>query len=119
MSKVQNFDHSTYLFGWAVTTFDANHGLQSLLRTKTTGADGSFNLGRVSDAKLDALIDAAKTEMDSKKRDALLRDALSLARDNYYYVPLHYQIRPWAMKKNVSIVYDALDSPKARFAHID
>ncbi len=118
-AKLQNFDHSAYLFGWAVTTFDANHALQSLLRSKTTGADGSFNLGRVSDAKLDALIDAAKTEMDSKKRDVLLRDALSLARDNYYYVPLHYQTRPWVMKKNVSMVYDALDSPKARFARVD
>ena len=27
--------------------------LQSLVRTKTTGADGSFNLGRISDPKLD------------------------------------------------------------------
>ena len=68
------------------------------MRTKTTGADGSFNLGRISDPKLDALIDALKTETDAKKRDGILREALVVTRDNYYYVPLHHQLRPWAMK---------------------
>jgi len=118
-AKIQNFDHSTYMLGWGVATFDAMFTLQSLLRTKTTGADGSLNVGRVSDAKLDALIDAAKTEMDPKKRDVLLRDALVLTRDNYYYVPLHHQIRPWAMKKNVTTVHKADDRPEARYARVD
>lgn len=119
ISKIQKFDHSAYMLGWGVATFDANYTLQSLMRTKTTGADGSFNLGRISDAKLDALIDAAKTETDIKKRDVLLRDALILTRDNYYYVPLHHQLRPWAMKKNVTTVYKSDDRPESRFARIE
>ena len=119
IAKVQKFDHSTYMLGWGVQTFDALFTLQSLLRTKTTGADGSFNLGRVSDAKLDALIDAAKTETDPKKRDDLLRDALVITRDSYYYVPLHHQMRPWAMKKNVTTVYKADDAPESRYARVD
>ena len=32
------------MLGWGVATFDALYTLQSLVRTKTTGADGSFNL---------------------------------------------------------------------------
>ncbi len=119
ISKIQKFDHSAYMLGWGVATFDANYTLQSLMRTKTTGADGSFNLGRISDAKLDALIDAAKTETDVKKRDVMLRDALILTRDNYYYVPLHHQLRPWAMKKNVTTVYKSDDRPESRFARIE
>jgi peptide/nickel transport system substrate-binding protein len=118
IAKVENFDHSAYMLGWGVSTFDALFSLQSLLHTKG-GVDGSFNLGRVSDPKLDALIDAAKTEMDPKKRDVLLHDALVLTRDSYYYVPLHHQIRPWAMKKNVTIVYKPDDRPEARYAHVD
>jgi peptide/nickel transport system substrate-binding protein len=118
IAKVENFDHSTYMLGWGVSTFDALFSLQSLVHTKG-GVDGSFNLGRVSDAKLDALIDAAKTEMDPKKRDVLLQDALVLTRDNYYYVPLHHQIRPWAMKKNVTIVYKPDDRPEARYARVE
>jgi peptide/nickel transport system substrate-binding protein len=119
IAKIQNFDTSVYMLGWGVATFDGLYTLQSLMRTKTTGADGSFNLGRISDPKLDAMIDTMKTETDVKKRDALMRDALVLTRDQYYYVPLHHQLRPWAMKKGVSTVHKADDRPEARFARVN
>jgi len=119
IAKVQNFDTSVYMLGWGVATFDALYMLQALARTRTSGADGSFNFSRVSDAKLDQLIDAIKTEMDANKRDALIRDALVMVRDQHYFVPLHYQLRPWAMKKNVSTVYRANDAPESRFARVD
>jgi peptide/nickel transport system substrate-binding protein len=117
--KILKNDTSAYMLGWGVATFDGLYTLQSLVRTKTTGADGSFNCGRVSDPKLDQLIDAMKTETDVKKRDALLRQALVMTRDEAYYVPLHHQMRPWAMKKNVSTLHRADDRPEARFARID
>jgi peptide/nickel transport system substrate-binding protein len=119
IAKVQSFDPSVYMLGWGVATFDALYMLQALARTRTTGADGSFNFSRVSDAKLDQLIDAMKTETDQKKRDALIREALVIVRDQHYFVPLHYQLRPWAMKKNVSTVYRANDAPESRFAKVD
>jgi peptide/nickel transport system substrate-binding protein len=119
IAKIQNFDHDAYMLGWGVANFDASYSLISLVHTKTTGADGSFNLGRISDPKIDALITAMKTETDVKKRDVMLRDALVLTRDNYYYVPLHHQLRPWAMKKGVSTVHKADDRPESRFARVD
>ncbi len=119
ISKIQKFDHSAYMLGWGVATFDAHYTLQSLMHTKTKGADGSFNLGRISDPKLDALIDAAAVETDVRKRDTMLRDGLVITRDNYYYVPLHHQLRPWAMKKNVTTVHKADDRPESRFARIE
>ena len=114
--KILNFDTSAYMLGWGVPTFDGLYTLQSLVRTKTTGADGSFNLGRINDTKLDELIDAMKVTTDVKKRDALLEEGLKRTRDNYYYVPLHHQLRPWAMKKGVTITYSPDDRPQARFA---
>ena len=117
--KILKHETSAYMLGWGVATFDTLYTLQSLVRTKTTGADGSFNCGRVSDAKLDELIDAMKTEMDAKKRDAMIREALVRVRDEAYYVPLHHQLRPWAMKKNVSTLHRADDRPEARFARVD
>jgi peptide/nickel transport system substrate-binding protein len=116
--KILNFDSSMYMLGWGVATFDGLYTLQSLVRTKTTGADGSFNLGRVSDPKLDNTIDAIKIATDPKARDALLREALLKTRDEAYYIPLHHQMRPWAMKKNVSISYSPDDRPQARFATV-
>jgi peptide/nickel transport system substrate-binding protein len=119
IQKIQKFDHDAYMLGWGVVNFDANYTLQSLVRTKTTGADGSFNLGRISDAKIDALVDAIKTELDTGKRDAMLREGLVATRDNYYYVPLHHQLRPWAMKKNVTAVHNAVDRHESRYTRVD
>jgi peptide/nickel transport system substrate-binding protein len=119
IAKIQNFDSSAYLLGWGVATFDAQYSLQSLVRTKTGGAQGNFNLGRVSDAKLDTTIDAIGIATDPKARDALLREGLIETRDNYYYVPIHHQLRPWAMKKNVTTVHKADDRPESRFAKVD
>jgi len=116
--KLLNFDTSAYMLGWGVATFDGLYTLQSLVHTKTSGADGSFNIGRISDRKLDEMIDALKVTTDVKKRDAILKDALEITRDQAYYVTLHHQMRPWAMKKSVSIVYSLDDRPQARFATV-
>jgi len=117
--KILKFDTSAYMLGWGVATFDALYSLQSLVRTKTTGADGNYNLGRYSNPQLDALIDATKTETDQAKRDAILRDALKMTRDDAAYVPIHHQMRPWAMKKNVTTIHRSDDRPEARYTRID
>ena len=119
IQKVQNFDTSAYLLGWGVATFDAQYTLQSLIRTRTTGADGNFNFDRISDPKLDALVDAMKTETDVAKRNALIRDALVLTRDEVLNIPLHHQLRPWAMKKGVTTMHRADDRPEARFTSVN
>ena len=116
--KILNFDSSAYLLGWGVATFDGLYTMQSLVRTKTTGADGNFNQGRVSDPKLDTTIDAIKIATNPKARDALLREALVTTRDQHYYVPLHHQLRPWAMKKSVTTVHIADDRPESRYARV-
>ncbi len=117
--KILNFDSSAYMLGWGVATFDGLYTLQSLVRTKTTGADGSFNLGRISDPKLDNTIDAIKIATDPAARDALLKEGLERTRDQAYYVPLHHQMRPWAMKKNVTIPYSPDDRPGSRFVKMN
>jgi peptide/nickel transport system substrate-binding protein len=115
IQKVQNFDTSAYMLGWGVATYDGQYSLQSLIRTRTTGADGNFNFAKISDAKVDQLTDAMKTETDVAKRNAMIRDALVRTRDEYLYVPLHHQIRPWAMIQGVSTVHRSDDRPEARF----
>ncbi len=119
IQKVQNFDTSAYLLGWGVATFDAQYSLQSLIRTRTTGADGNFNFGRISDPKIDALVDAMKTETDVAKRNAQIREALILTRDEVHSIPLHHQLRPWAMKKGVTTIHRADDRPEARFTSVN
>ena len=56
-----------------------------------------------------------KTETDVAKRNAMIRDALMLHARRVLYVPLHHQMRPWAMKKGVTTVHRSDDRPEARF----
>jgi peptide/nickel transport system substrate-binding protein len=118
IQKVQNFDSSIYLLGWGVATYDAQYSLQSLIRTRTTGADGNFNFSKISDPTVDRLVDAMKTETDTTKRNNMIREALVRTRDEVLTIPLHHQMRPWAMKTGVTTIHRSDDRPEARFTSI-
>ena len=94
------------------------YSLQSLIRTRTSGADGNFNFSRISDPVIDRLTDAMKSETDVAKRNAMIREALLRIRDEVLLIPIHHQIRPWAMKAGVSTVHRSDDRPEARFATV-
>lgn len=117
--KVQSYDTSAYLFGWGVPTFDALYTLQSLFHSKGEGADGSFNLGNYENKEVDALIQRIKTETDEAKRDEAIHQALTLHAQEFGHIPLHDQVIPWAMKKNVSVVHRADNRLTAEWVTID
>ena len=117
--KIQKFDTSAYLLGWGVPTFDALYSLQSLARTIGKDGDGNFNLGRVSNPAFDKLVDAMKSEMDPKKRNGLIAEALMLHNREVMHIPLHNQVIPWAMRKNVNVVHRADNRLEMRWVRID
>ena len=107
--KIQKFDTSVYLLGWATATFDGLYTLQSLIRSVDPkgGADGNFNLGKYGNPKADALIDQVKTEIDDGKRNQMMREAQRIHYDDIGHIPLHQQVIPWAMRSNVSVFHRA------------
>ena len=116
--KFQNFDSSLYMLGWGVATYDAQYMIQSLARTRTSGADGNFNFSKVSDPVVDRLTDAMKSEIDLAKRNAMIKEALLRIKDEVLLIPIHHQMRPWAMKAGVTTVHRSDDRPEARFTSI-
>ena len=117
--KVQSGDTSAYLFGWGVPTYDAMYTLQSLIRTKGEGADGSYNLGNYYNPELDKLIDGIKNEIDTTKRDAAIHQVLKTHAAEFGHIPLHDQVIPWAMRKNVNVVHRADNRLRAAWVKID
>jgi len=106
--KIQNLDTSFYMLGWGVPTFDSQYALQSLIRTRVEKtADGDYNLGRYSNPKVDEALDQLKTEVDPRKRAALAHLASALHKTDVGHLPLHFQVIPWAMRSNVSVVHRA------------
>jgi len=104
---IQRYEASIYMLGWGVPTFDALYSLQSLVRSVGAGGDGNYNVGRYSNPQMDALVERTKKETDLKLRTELLTKALSLQNDDVAHIPLHNQVIPWAMKKNIDVVHRA------------
>ena len=104
---IQRYEASIYMLGWGVPTFDALYSLQSLTRSVGAGGDGHYNVGRYSNPQMDALVERAKVETDLKLRTGLLTKALALQNEDVSHIPLHNQIIPWAMKKNIDVVHRA------------
>ena len=117
--KIQNMDTSMYLYGWGVPTFDSLYTLLSIIRTKTTTGDGEQNYSGYSNPKVDALIDALKTETDLAKRVTLTREALLIHQADVGHIPLHHQIIPWAMRKPVSTVHTPTNRVMAKWTNIN
>jgi len=119
--KIQKFDTSAYLLGWATATFDGLYTLQSLIHTVDPkgGADGNFNLGKYSNPKADELIDKVKTEIDDKRRNEYMLEAQKIHAEDIGHVPLHQQVIPWAMRSNVSVFHRADNRLDMRWVRVD
>jgi peptide/nickel transport system substrate-binding protein len=104
---IQRHEASIYMLGWGVPTFDALYSLQSLTRSMGQGGDGNYNVGRYSNPRMDQVVDRIKTETDRPVRDRLLSEGLEISNETVSHIPLHNQIIPWAMKKNIDVVHRA------------
>ena len=104
---IQRYEASIYMLGWGVPTFDALYSLQSLVSSVGAGGDGNSNVGRYSNPQMDALVERIKKETDADLRRNLIEKALVLSHEDVSHLPLHNQIIPWAMKKNIDLVHRA------------
>lgn len=105
--KLLKRDVSLYLSGWGTASPDPMLTLQHVVRGRTADGDGEFNAGNYSDPELDALLDAAKTEMNPARRNELIAEALRRHHDMIFHIPLHRQTIVWAMRSSVSAVQRA------------
>ncbi|MBI5255997.1 MAG: ABC transporter substrate-binding protein [Burkholderiales bacterium] len=104
-------------FGWTPAT-DPWATLNGLFRTWDPQGGGTFNAGRYSNPKLDALIDAVRTEPDLTRRRARVGVALRLIHDDLPYVPLYRRTLNWAMAKKVVAVQWPNDTMELRWVKV-
>lgn len=104
-------------FGWTPTT-DAWASLNALFRSYDKGGLGTFNAGRYSNPKLDALIDAMRVEPDLTRRRAMVAVVLRMLAEELPYVPLYRRTLTWAMTKKVSAVQWPNDTLELRFVRV-
>jgi peptide/nickel transport system substrate-binding protein len=67
---------------------------------------------------MDELIQRMKTE-SGPAREAAVREALRLYREDVPHIPLHHQMIPWAMRSNFQIPHAANNQPYFRWMTVN
>lgn len=101
LSRVRKEDTSFALLGWG--SFAADLALRSLVAAPNPEKGyGAWNWGRYSNPQIDALMEQALASVDRPKREALAREANTLAMHDLAFIPLHHQVVSWAMRAGLS-----------------
>ncbi|MCG7362634.1 ABC transporter substrate-binding protein [Pseudoroseomonas ludipueritiae] len=99
-------EFGAFLSGWGTSSAEASSPLRSLTATPSREKGwGGSNGGRYSNPEADAKLEAALSELDDAKREALLQEATRITMEDVGIMPIHIQKNVWAMKPN--LVHDA------------
>ena len=104
-AKVEKLDTSMYMLGWGGSITDAETTLTPIVRSRGEKGAGYYNLGNVKNAKMDELAAASSQEPDPAKRAELIKAVFREHNAQVHHIPLHRQVIPWAMRKNVEAVH--------------
>jgi peptide/nickel transport system substrate-binding protein len=105
--KLEKLDTSLYMLGWGGAVTDAETTLTPVMRNRGEKGVGFFNYGNSKNDKFDALAAQSSVEADPKKREALIKEALTEWKNQVHTIPLHRQAIPWAARSNVNVVHRA------------
>ena len=100
---------------WAVAGravfFTTTNGTRALLKCRTAKRVLAGAL-----VNRQAVVNALRDE--TKVRIVCAGTRGEITRDDALYITLHHQMRPWAMKKSVSIAHNSNDAPKMYYATV-
>ena len=99
--KARAGEFSFAMLGWG--SFSGDLALRALLATPdATKGYGAWNWGHYSNPKMDALLVQDFATLEGVKREALAREAATIALKDVPVILLHHQLASWAMKKNLA-----------------
>ena len=105
--KLEKLDTSLYMLGWGGAVTDAETTLTPVMRQRGDKGVGLYNYGNSRNDKFDALAAQSSIEPDPKKREQLIRAALTEWKEQIHTIPLHRQMIPWAVRSQVNLVHRA------------
>lgn len=99
IGPVENYNTSFYLQGWTPGNYDALGVLQNLITLDGPG-QGTWNAGRYTNPRVEELYDQITVTIDEDKRNALIREAMQILKDDVGYLPIHQQALAWAIRSD-------------------
>jgi peptide/nickel transport system substrate-binding protein len=101
--KAANGETDAYMLGWAtLPAMDGWSVLRAILATQD-GSLGGNNYNGLSDPRIDELVAQVAVELDEPTRRAMMQEALRIAHDQAYYIPLHQQPVAMALRDGVDV----------------
>lgn len=116
--KLTQATASFFEFGWSPGV-DPWASLNAIFRSFDGSGAGTFNGGRYSNPRLDALIDAIRTEPDLAKRRARVGEALRLIHAELPLVPLYRRNLTWVMRPHITAVPWPNDVLELRWVRVE
>ena len=99
--KARAGEFAVALLGWG--SFSGDLALRALVATPNAATGyGAWNWGHYSNPGVDALLEKAFATLDEGKREALAREAATLALRDVPLILLHHQLASWAMRKDIA-----------------
>ncbi|WP_206668031.1 ABC transporter substrate-binding protein [Teichococcus oryzae] len=96
-------EFSLNLSGWGSSTGEASSFLRHWVATASREEGlGTRNYGGYSNPELDAVLKEALHTMDDGKREALLRQVVSLTVRDLAAIPLYFESSTWAFRKELA-----------------
>jgi peptide/nickel transport system substrate-binding protein len=113
LGKARGQEFGVALLGWG--SLAADLALRSLAATPNADkGHGAWNWARYSNPALDTLVQQSLATVDPAKRETAARAASALAAREAVFIPLHYQVVTWAMKRSLDY---AARTDEFTFAH--
>lgn len=101
--SVKYEDTHLLMTGWSDSTGEGITWIRDLLHTYDADSIyGGVNRGYYSNPEVDALIEAAMVETDADKRAELTFQADEIARSEFAYIPLHYELDIFAASDDIN-----------------
>jgi len=100
--KLKKHDISMYLLGWTADDQDVGSVISNLMVPPKDGGL-AWNGGGYGNPRVTELSKKIGSEIDPKKRQAMISEALKIVRDDIGYIPLHQQPLSWGVRKGVTL----------------
>ena len=117
--KLLNKESDFYMLGWTPTTYDAHNAIWNLMMTSNDKDIGGNNVLGYSNKRVDELGRAIGVELDPAKRNAMIKEALIIHRDEVGHLPLHQQTVVWAARATVHLTQQADNTFPLRLVTVD
>ena len=92
-------EHDLVIIAWTTVTGDADYGIYNLAHSSAFGGPG--NRSFYSNPEVDSLLEAARIEIDEKKRNSLYQKIQETLYEELPVIPLFYKLSNVGASKNI------------------